>query len=128
MTTVLDRPGLLAGIHRRHAGPVALLTVARGAAPRCCLPEPCTVCECGGLLGYVRGAWVHADQCPVCCTGPARSCPAHHPVCADPAPRTCTHDHCRQPVRVVPAGTPWPDRCVFGDSGGCCGCCWDLTG
>lgn len=41
------------------APPVLLLT--RDDAP---LPE--SLCVCGGLLSYVRGAWRHVDQCLQC--------------------------------------------------------------
>lgn len=114
-TLTLARPAALA-LHR---------TVS--LAPRCCIPEPDSVCECGGLIAYIRGTWQHADQCPDC-TGPAGPrCAGKHVGCTDPSPLVCQHGRCRNPVTVVRADAPHVDRCAWdGAADACCGCCWNL--
>lgn len=87
--------------------------------PLCDEPTVSTVCECAGLLAFIRGRYEHVEAC-IECLGSTLPCPdpGRHVACPDPAPRTCVHDQCREPVEVeIECGNGEPPRT-------CCGCCW----
>jgi hypothetical protein len=102
----------------RHPGRCAQVVTTITVAPRCCIPDPDSRCECGGVLGYVQGRWQHTDWCLHCIGRPGR-CEHLHEGCETPAPLTCAHRQCRRPVTL--------DLCAdSGDAAVCCGCCWNL--
>lgn len=131
MTTTVDRPRVRPGAHAlRQPSPLtqlpdALLLVT-GKSRVVMLPpkwagEPITVCECKGLLVYVRGAYRHSDTCLSCHAAPADAAPCteRHYGCSQPEFVECVHS-CGSPVAIS-------DKCARDRAArSCCNCCWNL--
>lgn len=93
---------------------------------------PDSVCECGSLLAFVTGAWLHVDGCHGCWAAPTGWAQGQcadrdsHTWCDRPAPAVCEHPRCIAAHRVdVPVCTSLGAVAHFSpaDAPACCGCC-----
>lgn len=92
------------------------LQLMTGRSPIIVLPtkfagQPETICQCRGLLVYIRGDWRHADACLTCYELPAGgTCADRHVGCSWPAPVLCDQ-LCGQPVSLASKGQGACDGC-----------------
>ncbi len=124
MTTTAERPRVSHGSRGRLFELPEALQLVTGKSRIVMLPqkwggEPVTLCECRGLLVYVRGAFRHSDTCLSCHGAPdgADPCTERHFGCSQPEFVECRHLRCGAPVEIA-------DQCADDkDPNGCCGCC-----